>query len=123
MVGASKELREWRNSWIQEELVSFGSEKQLEWIFIGSNSQHQNGVLESIVKMINVTKKAMFRVLGDTKLMLNETFTLLAEISNLLNEHPIEIKPTDGSCTDYLSPNSLLLGRSTARISSGPFQR
>ena len=42
LVRASKELREWRNSWCQEELVSFGSEKQLKWIFIGSNSQHQN---------------------------------------------------------------------------------
>ena len=77
LVGASRELREWRNGWSQEELVSFGSEKQLEWIFIGSNSQHQNGVIESIVKMIKGTKKSMFRVLEDTKLVLNETCTML----------------------------------------------
>ena len=65
MVGASKDLREWRNGWSQEDLVSFGSEKQLEWKFITSNSQHQNGVIESIVKMIKGAKKAMFQVVGD----------------------------------------------------------
>ena len=64
----------------------------------------------------------MLRVIGDTKLTLNETFTMLPEIANLLNERPIGLKPTDKSCTEYLSPNSLLLGRSSARISSGPFQ-
>ena len=102
--------------------MSFGAEKQLEWKFVGSNSQHQNGIVESIVKMIKGVQKSMFRVLGDTKLTLNETFTMLAEIANLLNERPIGLKPTDKSCTDYLSPNSLLLGRSSTRISSGPFQ-
>ena len=122
LVGASKELKEWRNGWSHEELIAFGAEKQLEWKFIGSSSQHQNGVVESIVKMIKGVQKSMLRVIGDTKLTLNETFTMLPEIANLLNERPIGLKPTDKSCTEYLSPNSLLLGRSSARISSGPFQ-
>ena len=40
----------------------------------------------------------MFRVLGDTKLTLNETFTMLAEIANLLNERPIGLKPIGDVC-------------------------
>ena len=55
--------------------------------------------------------------MGDTKLSLNKTFE---EVGNLVNEWP---RPaiSDGSGTDYLSPNSLLV-RCSARISSGPFE-
>ena len=74
------------------------------------------------MKLVKGATKSMFRVLGDTKLTLNETFTLLAEVANLLNERPVGLKPTDTSCLDYLSPNSLLLGRNSPRISAGPFQ-
>ena len=122
LVGASREMKSWREGWSEEELSRFGTDKNIEWRFVSANSQHQNGVVEAIVKMIKGATKSILRVLGDTKLTLNETFTVLAEVANLLNERPIGIKPTDKSCTDYLSPNSLLLGRSTARICSGPFQ-
>ena len=49
-------------------------------------------------------------------------FTLLAEVGNLINERPIGIKPNDKFGTDYLSPNSLLLGKGSDRINSGPFE-
>ena len=60
--------------------------------------------------------------LGGAKLLYK--FTLLAKATdiNLVNETPIGTKPNDCSGTDYLSPNSLLLGRCSERISSGPFQ-
>ena len=44
------------------------------------------------------------------------------EVANLVNERPIGIKPGERSAVDYLSPYSLLLGRSSDRIGSGPFQ-
>lgn len=37
--------------------------------------------------MIIGVQNSMFWVLGDTKLTGNETFTMLAEISSLLNKH------------------------------------
>ena len=64
----------------------------------------------------------MFQVLGETKLTMNETLTLLAEISNLLNESPIGIRPSECSCSDYLLPNCLHLSRSTPKICAGPFE-
>ena len=122
LVAASKELSEWRRGWDQEQLVRFGSSKNLEWMFTRANSPHQNGISEIMVKMAKGVKKTFLKVLGDTRLTLNETFTMLAEITNLINERPIGIKPCDKSGTDYLSPNSLLLGRSSSRIASGPFE-
>ena len=54
----------------------------------------------------------------DTKPFLNEMNTLLAESANLVNERPIGTKPNSQRDTEYLSTNSVLLGR----VSSGPFQ-
>ena len=122
LVRASKELSDWRHGWDQGELVRFGATKGLEWKFILANSQHQNGAAEIMVKMVKNVQRSLLTALGDTKLCLNEMFTLLAEVSNLVNERPIGIKPNESSGIDYLSPNSLLLGRSSARISSGPFE-
>ena len=122
LVGASTELREWRQGWDQGQLVRFGAEKSLDWKFIMANSQHQNGATEIMVKLVKGVKKSILSVLGDTKLCLNEMFTLLAEVGNLINERPIGIKPNEKSNNDYLSPNSLLLGRCSSRISGGPFE-
>ena len=47
--------------------------------------------------------------------------TLLAEATQLVNERPIGLKPNEKVDSAYLSPNSLLLGKNSDRISSGPF--
>ena len=61
------------------------------------------------------------KALGDTKLTYNEMNTMMLEIANLVNERPIGIKPNLDTDPEYLSPNSLFLGRCSDRISSGPF--
>ena len=86
------------------------------------DSQHQNGAAEILVKMVKGVKRSLLRVLGDQVLSLNETFTVLDEVANIVNERPIGIKPGERSANDYLSPNSLLLGRSSDRVMSGPFE-
>ena len=110
------------SGWDMEQLVRFGATKGLEWKTAMANAQHQNGASEAMVKMAKGIMKTMMKVLGDTKLSLNELYTVLAEVTNLVNERPIGIQPTDQAATDYLSPNSLLLGRSSDRICSGPFE-
>ena len=85
-------------------------------------SQHQNGCAEVMIKLVKGVKKAFMSALGDTKLNYNEMNTLMAEVSNLVNERPIGLQPNSRTDSEYLSPNSLLLGRCSSRISSGPFQ-
>ena len=48
LVGASRELAEWRKGWNTDELVRFGSTKNLQWDFVMADSQHQNGVMPCI---------------------------------------------------------------------------
>ena len=87
-----------------------------------SASPHQNGSTEIIVKMVKGVMKSLMDAIGTHILNLNELFTLVKEVANLVNERPIGLKPNLQTDPAYLSPNSLLLGRSCDRANAGPFQ-
>ena len=55
-----------------------------EWNFIMAASQHQNGAAESLIKFSKGVIKSFLRSYGDTKLTLNEMFTLLWETANVV---------------------------------------
>jgi len=122
LMGAEKEMGFWRKGWDQEELNRFGSSRGIEWKFIMPASQHQNGAAESLIKFSKGVLKSMKKIYGESKLSINELNTLFAEVTNIVNERPIGVKPNSETDTEYLSPNSLLLGRNSSRICSGPFQ-
>ena len=120
--GASKELAGWRKGWDLKSLVRFGAEKSLDWQFIMAGSQHQNGAAEVLIKMVKGVRNSMMKALGTQILSLNELNTLMAEVAQLVNERPIGLKPNERTHPQFLSPNSLYLGRCSDRIASGPFQ-
>ena len=120
-VGAARELKEWRDGWDNSMLVRFGAERSIEFITVMANSQHQNGISEIMIKLSKSVLKSLLKSLGEQVLSLNELNTLLAETTQLVNERPIGLKPNEKVDSSFLSPNSLLLGRSSERICSGPF--
>ena len=122
LVGAKNELEEVRSGWSQEELVRFGAKNGMEWKFTMSASAHQNGVTEILVKLVKGIMTSLMSAIGTSVLTLNELFTVFKEVANLANERPIGLKPNTQTDPAFLSPNSLLLGRSSDRVSSGPFQ-
>ena len=122
LIGAAKELKEWRTGWDRDTLARFGCEKGIEFINISANSQHQNGISEVMIKLSKAVLKSLMNSIGTHILSLNELNTLLAETAQLVNERPIGQKPNENVDSNFLSPNSLLLGRSSDRISAGPFR-
>ena len=58
--------------------------------------------------------------IGESILTFSELQTVCYETEHLLNERSIGRHPTSPD-DKYLCPNDLLLGRSTSRISNGPF--
>ena len=120
--GAANELQKVRRGWDEAELIRYGAETGLEWKFVMAASQHQNGVTESLVKVVKGVMSSLMQAIGTTVLFYNELNTLMKETQNLVNERPIGLKPNSQTDTQYLSPNSLLLGRCSDRINSGPFQ-
>ena len=121
LIGAARELQEWRRNWDMNMLERFGAERGIKWITISANSQHQNGVTEVMIKLAKSVMKSLLKSIGEQILSLNELNTLLAETSQLVNERPIGMKPNESVDSSYLSPNSLLLGRNSDRICAGPF--
>ena len=121
LLAASKELHEWHRGWDKAELIRFGASRNLEWEFVMPASQHQNGSAEVMIKYVKGIKASYLKALGATKLTYNETNTMMLEIANLCNERPIGLKLNSDTDPEYLSPNSLFLGRCSDRINSGPF--
>ena len=116
-------MKEYREGWNEDELVRFGASHCLDWQFTMPSSPHQNGVTEIMVKLVKGVMSALTEAIGTTVLFLNELFTVVKEVSNIVNERPIGLKPNLQTDPNFLSPNSLLLGWCSDRISSGPFQR
>ena len=120
--GANRELLEVREGWDKEELKRFGAPFGIEWNFTMAKSAHQNGAVEIIVKMVKGIMDSLQKAIGSTILFFNELFTLVKEAANLANERPIGLKPNLQTDPQFLSPNSLLLGRCSDRMNAGPFQ-
>ena len=72
MVGACKELKEWRKGWSEAELTQFGAKHGIDWRFIMASSQHQNGGAEVMVKLVKGVIKSLMHEIGAHILSLNE---------------------------------------------------
>ena len=74
LIGASKELAEWRRGWSEAELASYGAKEGFQWNFISANSQHQNGGAEVLIKLSKGVIKALMQNLGEQLKNINLTF-------------------------------------------------
>ena len=74
-----------------------------------------------MVKLVKGVMKTLVYQLGNQVLTLNELNTVLHETSNLVNSRPLGIKPNSDTSSEFLCPNSLLLGRNADQVNSGPF--
>ena len=119
--GASTELftvinnLDWKD--IEEESQRAG--RGTEWKFSPADAPWYNGAVEALVK---TTKRALTVAIGVNKLKPLEMQTYMFEAAQLVNQRPIGKHPTNPSDGVYMSPNDLLLGRSTPAIPQGPFK-
>ena len=110
LVSASDKLENWWSTF-GESLQSLGSSKNFEWILSPPDSPWRQGKAERRIAVI----KDMLRIsVGDTKVTPLELQTIFMEVANLCNERPIGIsKPRADGSYSVLTPNHLLLGRSS----------
>lgn len=72
--------------------------------------------------MVKLVKRAIVICVGKTISTFSELQTVLFEITNMLNERPIGMKPgNDINMGCYLCPNDLLLGRSSVKAPIGSY--
>ena len=92
----------------------------MEWNFTPADVPWQRRCAEAMVKGV---KKAIKRAIGEPVLSYSELPTVYSEAPNLVNERPFGRHPTEPQETSYLSANHLLLGRASACVSSGSFEK
>ena len=115
---ASKALKEVIKSIGKESLKTLGTKQDMIWELTAAEAPWMNGVTESLVKSVKV---ALGQTIGEQVLEFSTLQTVLFEAAELVNSRPIGRHPTDPDEGVYLSPNDLLLGRSSSRPPRGPF--
>lgn len=90
------------------------------WKMHPADSPHRNGAAEVAVK---ITKQALNHLGGDGVFTWGELQTFLFMAANLANERPIDARTQSREdCVEYITPNSLLLGRANPKGDHGDFQ-
>jgi len=89
------------------------------WKFHPANSPHRNGAAEAAVRVV---KRALLNLGGNGIFTWGEFQTFLYMAANLVNERPIDARTQSREyCLEYVTPNSLLLGRASPRGDPGDF--
>ena len=113
---ASRELsKQWEEMMKEEKISAHSSENGLKWKFSAADAPWQNGAVEALVKSC---KRSLNFAMQHQRLSPSEFSGVLYEVANTLNERPIGVASSD-SVLSVLTPNSLLLGRSTSKNPGG----
>ena len=113
---ASKDItKDWNWTVISE----WAANSKMKWTIVPAEAQHQNGLSESMIKS---TKRTILHMIGDNVLTFSELQLAFYEITNVINSRPIGVVPhSDPEYPTPITPNDLLLGRSSNEVPSGPF--
>ncbi|XP_067280641.1 uncharacterized protein [Pseudorasbora parva] len=102
---------------LENEVSKHGTEWS--WKIHPADSPHRNGAAEAAVRTV---KRALQNLGGNGVFTWGEFQTFLFMASNLANERPIDARTQSREdCVEYISPNSLLLGRTGPRGDPGTF--
>ena len=106
---AEKEVQKTWQSIDRERLMKTSTDNNLQWIFGPADSSWYQGTAESLIKSV---KRSLLFSIGTQRVSPTEFLTLCTEAANMVNERPLGTMPSDDSVIKFLTPNSLLLGRS-----------
>ena len=110
LVAASEDLKRLR---------TWATARNIKWHTVPAEGQHQNGASESL---INSIKRSLSHIIGKSVLTFAGLQTVFYEVATLINARPIGIvSGSDPSCPVAITPNHLILGRSTPEVAHGLF--
>ena len=110
LVSASGKLVTWWSE-LEGVLRRFATCKNFEWKVSPPDSPWRQGKVE---RRIAIVKRLIRLSVGDSRVTPVELQTIFFEIANVCNERPLGLsKPREDGTYDIITPNNLLLGRST----------
>lgn len=119
-VGAERELRQAIEGWNHEQISNTLLKKNIKWIFNPPAGSHHGGVWERLIRSVR-------KVLNSTLRLQNldeEGFhTVLCEVESILNGRPLTKASVDPHDLEVLTPNHLLLLKTSSSLPPGVFQK
>lgn len=97
------------------ELSAFFADHQIEWRFIPKRAPWYGGFWE---RLVGLTKDALMKMVGRTRLSLGELRTIVAEIEAILNDRPLTQVGSSIDEADSLTPSLLMYGK---RLTTLPY--
>ena len=102
-----------------EELKAWALNRKIEWVPVPAEGQHQNGTSEALIKSV---KRSLCHVIGSSVLRFSGLQMVFYRVADILNSRPIGmISGSDPTQPTAITPNHLILGRSTSEVVSGSF--
>ncbi len=118
-VGAEHELKVAIKEWNQCQIIDVLLQKGIKWTFNSPTGSHYRGVWESLIR-------SMCKILNSTLKVQNldegGLHTVLCEVEAIINGHPMTKASTDPSDLEALTPNHLLLLRTSPSLPPGEFK-
>ncbi|XP_063740377.1 uncharacterized protein LOC134864953 [Eleginops maclovinus] len=106
------------SSGVEEKAAKNGT--KWSWKIHPADSPHRNGAAEAAVRTV---KRALQNVGGNGVFTWGEFQTFVYMAANMSNEMPVDARAqSQEDCVEYITPNSLLLGRASLRGDPGDFQ-
>ena len=118
-VGANNELKEEIKRLETDGIEAKAARIEIRWSFNPPLASHHGGVWESLIKQV---RRILCGLMKESKRALTEEElqTLFCEVESILNSRPLIPEQSDDG--DALTPNHLLLGRTSSELPPGLFQ-
>ena len=119
-IGGERELREAIRGWNQAQINGVLLQKEIKWIFNPPAGSHHGGAWERLIRSV---RKVLNSILKVQNLDEEGLHTVLCEVEAIINGSPITKASTDPNDLEALTPNHLLLLKTSSSLPPGEFQR
>ena len=119
-VGANRELKEGIRRWNQEKIHNNLLQQGIDWKFNPPTASHMGGSWE---RQIRTTKKVLNAVVKQQTLNDEGLLTLMCLVESIVNGRPLTVTSDDVKDAEPLTPNHLLLLRSSNALPPDVFQK
>lgn len=119
-VGAERELRQAIEGWNHSRINNMLLQKNIKWVFNPPAGSHHGGAWERLIRSVRKVLNSTLR----TQNLDEEGFhTVLCEIESILNGRPLTKASVDPDDLEVLTPNHLLLLKTSPSLPPGEFQK
>ena len=119
MIAAGSNIAELTKDWNWSTVSIWAGKNKIVWKVVPAEGQHQNGLSESLIKSV---KRTIKHTIVENVLTFSELHLMFYEVANIINSRPIGIvSGSDPDCPKSITPNDLMLGRSSSEVPQGPF--